>query len=96
MSSRAFSCAVSRSSLGFWSWFSSRPRVLAAWPIVSLLTLSACGGTADPQESTAHSEAAVSAQGEANGRKPKGDELFETAFQGTNGRSCWTRSCAWR
>ena len=91
MSSRAFSCAVSRSSVGIWSWAGSRG-VLAACPIVSLLMLSACGGTADTQESTAVNTAAVSSQGHGHGHgpKPKGDELFETAFDDTNGRSCAT------
>jgi cytochrome c5 len=103
MSSKAFSCALSRSLSGLGLWGASgRLRVrgaarqnsairgLVAWPIVSLLMLSACGGTADMQELSGVNEAAVSAQesGNENGHHPKGDELFETAFPNTNGRSC--------
>ena len=59
-------------------------------PAISLLLLSACGGMADDaQTSTAStSEALMGGNGHGHGHHPNGEDLFATAFQGTNGRSC--------
>jgi cytochrome c peroxidase len=59
-------------------------RVLSA---LSLLALSACGGLAD--EGEVHSESVAEAL--KGGHHPRsGEDLFETPFAGTNGRSCAT------
>jgi len=57
------------------------------WPLVSFVALSACGGFADetPTSPTTTSEALC-----AKKKPPNGEELFETPFAGTNGRSCAT------
>jgi len=57
---------------------------LAALPAVSLLALSACGGPADPAPPIAVAAAAAAKC------QPDGQTLFDTAFPGTNGRSCAT------
>jgi hypothetical protein len=60
-------------------------------PALSLLLLSACGGIAD--EPDAQLGSVVEALGNGNGHghhPPSGEDLFETAFAGTNGRSCAT------
>jgi cytochrome c peroxidase len=61
-------------------------------PAISLLLLSACGGMADDaQSSTAStSEALMGGNGHGHGHDPDGQDLFENAFRGTNGRSCAT------
>jgi cytochrome c peroxidase len=57
-------------------------------PAISLLVLGACGGVADEAESNPVSVAAHLGQGNGNGHKPDGEQLFGTAFPGTNGRAC--------
>ncbi len=57
---------------------------LVTLPALSLLALSGCGGTADPATSVVVAAAA------AKCRQPDGQTLFDTAFPGTNGRSCAT------
>jgi cytochrome c peroxidase len=73
-----------------WSTLSSgvsssrfRSRTLGLWPALSLLALSACEGPAQAPEPTAVTSA-------VKHKKPNGEELFETPFAGTNGRSCAT------
>ena len=68
---------------------SPRPAALGALAALSLLALSACSGAAyEPDELDTESvAAAVSAK---KPHKPDGEALFETAFPGTNGRSCAT------
>src|SRR4051794_6931710 len=79
--------------LGSCSGATSRKR-LNAWPMLSALALAACGGVASGEDSISVTEAevqsnAADSRGEqSNGHHPKGDELFETAFRNTNGRSC--------
>ncbi len=68
----------------------SRPRlrherVLVAVPALSLLALGACSGPAD--EAVTES---VTLEMSANHAARRGEALFETAFSGTNGRSCAT------
>jgi cytochrome c peroxidase len=100
MSSRVFSVSVSRSQaieLGSRELprtevrrrgraeFSRTRHLLL--PALSLLTLSACGGTADDAEAQATS---VGEQLSAKHKPLSGEELFDTAFPHTNGRSCAT------
>jgi cytochrome c peroxidase len=61
-------------------------------PAISLLLLGACGGMADDaQSSTAStSQALQGGNGNGHGHHPNGAELFQTAFDDTNGRSCAT------
>ena len=63
------------------SHFRSRARGLL--PALSLFALGACEGPVQEPESTAVAAA-------VKHKKPNGEELFETAFPGTNGRSCAT------
>jgi hypothetical protein len=60
-------------------------RTLFSLPAVSLLAFGACGERGNEPETTA-----VSAAVSAKKAKPDGEELFNTAFAGTNGRSCAT------
>ena len=61
------------------------PRTLFSLPAVSLLAFSACGEPVNEPQTTL-----VSAAVSAKKAKPDGEELFDTAFAGTNGRSCAT------
>ncbi|HEY5956656.1 MAG TPA: hypothetical protein VIV60_08890, partial [Polyangiaceae bacterium] len=61
-----------------------RGLILGSMTTVALLALSACGGIADESETSA-----VTAQPIADYHK-RGEHLFDTAFAGTNGRSCAT------
>jgi cytochrome c peroxidase len=56
-------------------------------PALSLILLSACGGVADEAEVHSESVAASLTRGH---HPPSGEDLFETAFSGTNDRSCAT------
>ncbi|MEY2930196.1 MAG: hypothetical protein RL033_945 [Pseudomonadota bacterium] len=77
MSSKAFSFV-----LPVWS------APARALPVTALLALSACGGIADDTD-TGTATVAESLQGGQHHR-PSGEQLFGTAFPGTNGRSCAT------
>ena len=61
-----------------------RPRWLGALPLASLFALSACGGVPDESATASVSQA----DGLSHGHHQQGEELFVTAFPGTNGRSC--------
>jgi len=56
-------------------------KALSCW---GLLALSACGGAAEDPGSTATSGQSL----KGGHHPPDGEELFQTAFPGTNGRSC--------
>ena len=95
MSFQALSFGVSRpssaSKLGFSRAFTSR-----ALPLISTLSLSACGGFAEEPDASSVGQVELasnghghgSGHGHGNGHKPDGEELFQTPFPGTNGRSC--------
>src|SRR6478736_3745189 len=80
MVSRLSQLGVSSSGGGF-----SRTRALVALQAVSLFALSACGSAEEARTDSV--SAAVSGGNQASHR---GEDLFETAFPGTNGRSCAT------
>lgn len=84
MSSKVFSLVVSpfRSGSRTRLPFPSTRRVL---PAISLLLLGACGGIADDADPQTESAAQLLKGGH---HRPNGEELFETAFPATNGRSC--------
>ena len=102
MSSKVFSLLVSPSSKSKTS--SPFPKMRRMLPAISILALSACGGMADDSAATGTlSEALQGGNGNGNGhgngngnghghghKPPSGEQLFETAFEGTNGRSCAT------
>src|SRR6188768_4037239 len=83
MELRSCSSVVS-SRVGFSSYV-SRLRRLGALPAFSLLALGACSGPAE-NEGTQSVVSAVSGVDQVK----RGEELFDTAFAGTNGRSCAT------
>jgi cytochrome c peroxidase len=91
VSSKAFSSVVSPSESKNKSPF---PRMRRVLPAISLLALSACGGIADEADthlgSVAEALQGGNGHGHGHGRPPSGEQLFETAFEGTNGRSCAT------
>jgi cytochrome c peroxidase len=61
-----------------------------AWPVVSVVSvvaLSACGGFVEETDTSATTRSEASS---AKKKPPNGEELFETPFAGTNGRSCAT------
>jgi cytochrome c peroxidase len=64
------------------------PRTLFSLPALSLLAFGACGEPVNEPQTTLVN-AAVSAK-TAKPAKPDGEELFNTAFAATNGRSCAT------
>jgi cytochrome c peroxidase len=79
-SSKSFTIAAFESA-------SSRSRVVRSsrWlPAVGLLALAGCGGSVEGSDS---SSVAVTTQA-ANPQVTNGEELFDNAFPGTNGRSC--------
>lgn len=80
MSGNAFSFVLS-------AW-STSPLVRRALPAIVLLGLSRCGGIAD-ETATGTASVAGSLRG-GRPHPPSGQQLFETAFPGTNGRSCAT------
>lgn len=63
------------------------PRLRRVLPAMSLLVLSACGGIAEEPEPHLQSVAQPLGHGH---QPPSGEDLFDTAFAGTNGRSCAT------
>ena len=84
---------VSSSLLGLCGRGNARQRS-SAWSMISALALAACGGVANGEDAIAFSEAELQSNEQdskgahSNGHHPKGDELFETAFRNSNGRSC--------
>lgn len=83
MSIRASSFARSRSSSEL-----KLPRVKHITPglsLAALIALGGCGSTVDVADSSG-----LGAEEQASKPKPNGEQLFETAFDGTNGRSCAT------
>lgn len=67
-----------------------RSRSLGAWPFVSLLALSACGGAVDEPDTSPAASTTEAVSLHAPGQVKKGEQLFDTAFADTNGRSCAT------
>jgi cytochrome c peroxidase len=83
MSSDVFSRGVVR----LWAGRTNVGRTsLGAWCAIAPLSLAACGGAPDVPETSSVSTSALSAGHHA----ASGDQLFDTAFAGTNGRSCAT------
>ncbi|HYQ02266.1 MAG TPA: hypothetical protein VER96_26510 [Polyangiaceae bacterium] len=74
---------VATSALGSWGRITLR---FAVWPLGSTLLLAACGGAPVEEDSLAVSEAEV----QSNHGHPEGEDLFQTPFKHTNGRSCAT------
>ena len=79
------------------SSFSSESRIKFRSPrarhisyALSLLALAGCGGIADDSEVNVASTTEALQNGNGHGHHPNGEELFDTAFEGTNGRSCAT------
>ena len=103
MSSKVKSLKMSSSETKVRSPF---PRLRRVLPAISFLALSACGGMADDSAETGtlsealqgghgnndnHGNGNGHGNGHGHGNKPpSGEELFETAFDDTNGRSCAT------
>ena len=88
MSSKVFSVVVSsfRSESRARSPFPSARRVL---PAVALLLLGACGGIADDADPDTDTAEQLLQGGK---HRPNGEQLFETAFPATNGRSLRQRA----
>lgn len=86
MSYKVFSFVVSPSGPGS-KFRRPFPSARRAWPTISLLALGACGGIADDPDA----DTATAGQLLRGGKhRPNGEQLFETAFPATNGRSCAT------
>jgi len=83
MSSTTLLPAVSNS--GSRSIDSKLTRSRHTWPLISFVALSACGGFAEDPSATTSTTTEASCK-----KPPNGEELFETPFAGTNGRSCAT------
>ncbi len=86
ISSEAHSLQILRWSIGS-HFMAYLARALRALPAITLLTVSACGSGADEQEMSSASAAEPISNGH---HPPNGEELFDTAFAGTNGRACAT------
>jgi cytochrome c peroxidase len=84
---------MSKSLSGVSPLFASTPGfarmgVVGVSAAVALFALSACGGVAE--ESTTSTVSAADSKSNGHHHQPDGEELFDTAFHGTNGRSCAT------
>jgi cytochrome c peroxidase len=87
MSSRGFSSVGLSSGSSAPKARGPLQRTFRALSAISLLAASACGGMAEEPVEVSGTETVAEA---IQKPKPDGEELFDTAFEGTNGRSCAT------